>query len=259
MGVCDVAGTASTTAGGNATQFPWSPAQSQAVDIGSSELVREVRDGAQPSACVESLQSSPSVTVSVHRGIVRVSPTDAGTGLDPEDGALLAPTRCAAPLPAELDGLLPSATVRLSDLRHGVTVPMTASRGFSAGPFSGALHSTVRLTLRLVRGALPGGAQLPATIRSSVRPVASLRRTFTVTSGADSLVSTFVGPPAPGCAAFAACGVTGTSTLAQVSGRVTIAGSGPWEGRGRPTRAAVLRAFEDGELPVGLAGSPRRS
>ncbi len=165
--------------------------------------------------------------------------------------------RCAGPRSFDLGHALPHGSVKTRRLRRAARVlDLSVRTLFVAGPFSGEVTSTVKVSLgraQPVRHAFsPEILRIRAGRREQKRYwVLEVR--YRVAGASGSLVTDFRGVPDPACRALGACGSSGTSsyTLRGVSGRIDmIAGRRLRRGQKRPSVAAALRALRRGSLAV---------
>ena len=266
-GLCGVVGTETgggTSSGDETNSTSGSGAAAgltaQLINLPGAPVVREIRTGGGAAGgCVDAAAALAGAGVAVVpiRSGVRVSDSGSAIGPFPPGSGLLGVGRCAGPLPGDLAGLLPSRTVSDARLRRGVVVSLAADRTYVAGPFSGTLHSTLRLALRLSTGDGSAGSSfltLAAPARAPrVVEVASVTRRFSIADDEGGLQATFTGGPAPVCAVLDACGVTGTSTLAAVRGTVLVQGEGDLPASAGASPAQALRLFGNGALPTELS------
>jgi hypothetical protein len=209
-----------------------------------------VRDGTAtaPVACADVLESIFSPLSFAYLGDeLQVSLT----ALDLSAG------RCAGPRTLDLAHALPRGKIKTRGLRRaGRTVELSARTRFVAGPFTGEVISTVRVTFgraRVARGDFsPDVLRLPRSSGSERRYwVLDLQYRIAGVSGA--IVTDFRGIPDPSCQALGACAANGTSSyiLKGVSGRIDVlAGSRLRGGRHRPSVGTALRRLHRGGLSV---------
>jgi hypothetical protein len=210
--------------------------------------VRRSVMGGPPATCVEAialgssnLELEAGRNGSVHGRLV--------PGMAP-----LSSGRCAGPTVFDLVSVPPSMTFaprRL--LRHGIRLDLARRRAFAAGPFSGEVVSTLRVSLgRLRRGSAEhdsGATPIPS--RRSTRRFANVFLRYRVEALAGVLTTHFAGLPTPACAPFDACGVSGDSqfTLASPPTELDVTGSAQL-GRGRPSRTTVLAQLRRGRFDL---------
>lgn len=171
------------------------------------------------------------------------------------DGLELSAGRCAGPRTLDVAHAFPQGSITTSRLRRaGRVLDLSARTRFVAGPFSGEVISTVKVSL--------GRAQVvrddfsPDVLRLPLRPgerrrywVLDLEYRIAGLTGA--LVTDFRGIPDPACQALGACGTSGTSsyTLKDVSGRIhVLSGGRVRRGHRRPNVRAALRRLRRGAL-----------
>jgi hypothetical protein len=164
--------------------------------------------------------------------------------------------RCAGPRTVDLAHALPRGTIKTSGLRRaGRTIDLSARTRFVAGPFSGEVISTVKVTFgraRVARGDLsPEVLRLPRS-EGSMRRYWLLDLQYRIAGASGAIVTDFRGIPDPGCQALGACGANGTSsyTLRGVSGRIDVLAGSRLRGRHRPSVGAALRRLHRGSLSL---------
>ena len=179
-------------------------------------------------------------------------------------GLELSAGRCGGPRTLDLAHALPAGSIKPARLRRApATIDLSSRSRFVAGPFSGEVISTVRMTLgraRIVKEDLaPDVLRLPDARGGRERRYWILDVQYRIAGVSGALVTDFRGLPAPACRALGACGTSGTSSYALrgVSGRIDVlAGGRIARGGRRPSvrtalsrlRRGVLAAYADSRL-----------
>jgi hypothetical protein len=214
-----------------------------------SVVVRARHDepGRDPTLCIEPLHAPLTVAVApAARGLSRVG---VGTSFD---GPISA-GRCAGPTEGDVVQALPTGPIDVGRAHWTpVALRLAGHRTFDAGPLAGEVAYDVALRVAHLRLRHPlrdggGGSEPPATVEIAYRV-----ERLTAQTTAD-----FAGLPELGCDLLDACGTTGIATR-----RVDFAGgdasltADPAHGRAPGSRAAILRAFRAGRMPVFGGVSP---
>ena len=225
------------------------------VTLAADVSVRVVRPGGATCSDVLGLVSGGGPRVLPARGGVRIVDDTEALGEIPTAPGLLDAGHCAGPVAGDLAGLLPSAFVPEAQLRRGAVISLAANRSFAAGPFSGTMRSALRLGLRLDPGTRQGIAPTVAHSRRRSGPTATIKRRFAVVASGGGLVTTFAGVAAPLCAPLDTCGLSGTTTLADLRGGLELTGRGNLPA-GRPaTVAEAQHLFASGAFQLALVGT----
>lgn len=215
-GLCGVSGTVRwQPAGGGRVEYAggpgsWRPTYLQPLNF-SRPVVRVLRtspDGST-SGCIDSLG-----TEQLFGDLLDLVPGEDGQLLlgvaTPYGPGPFNAGRCAGPLPADVDPVLPATAFR----RHGV-MDLRARAPFAAGPFEGVVRSTLRAEAGPVRrvrsSSFSSGSSGPgaATGTSPTRLVAVVAD-YRVVSADGGFHATLAGERSPACEAADACGATGT-------------------------------------------------
>jgi hypothetical protein len=211
--------------------------------------------GSATGECIDTAPPSELGALFIQRGV--------GGGLVARFEPPLSSQRCAGPLTSDLSRV--TIPVRKTGAGGRVTFDLRASEPFVAGPFSGALSST--LVLRPARGSNStqsggfGGSFFlgPHPHRALIERV---RLRYAVASLPGVIQTTFAGESDPFCATLNSCGATGTVGLSigSVPGSFTLVASRRVTRRvGARQALADLRrgrlALDAGELSMSLSAT----
>lgn len=250
-GVCDVRGSVvldPSTNQGTSTASARPDGYLPVIDFQLDPAIVRVTRGPEPDplgSCIDAMGQA-SVAFLPDRpvgrgGNVRLAAT-VGFGDAP-----LSAGRCAGPTAADLAEVLPSLRVPRSSFRRPrQRLDMTLQRSFGAGPFTVAVDSSVRVSVRRREVRRGSSTIFGREDRVRVRRRAVLSLSYTVDMAASPMQTSFSGLPGRGCEVLDACGLTGTSTVALAGGqraRVELRATGsPALARGGVRRALAALA-----------------
>jgi hypothetical protein len=165
--------------------------------------------------------------------------------------------RCTGPLPSQLKGVFPTATLQAA--RKGARTrafQMSGRQPIAAGPFSGELVSTVNA--RLYRFSEESSSSDDGSERSHRRKphtvrILEVQMSYGLAKVAGSLTTSFSGAAEPFCRPFDACGDhgSGTYSVASAGGSVELYATRVLHGRERVSRRSALRDLRAGRLDIG--------